>query len=168
MVGMNVSDASASMKQYCPFGEIFHADGGRSKSFRIFSDSNSAYCYACSEYFDPVLLLARYKDLSKKDAALFLLDYINYRPEDAESRWASLLEDTVPVDQDYLSEALKVFCSGVSPEWEIRQFDRDVSDPFNRCLKLLPMVRTDEDACKWLSVSKQVMRNTLGVSNEFV
>jgi hypothetical protein len=51
----------------------------------------------------------------------------------------------------------------MTPDWEDRQFDPTVSDKLRRCLGMLPKLRTEADAKKWLSVAKQAMSQTLGV-----
>ncbi len=166
LLGMDVMDFSiSSLKTYCPFGHITHEDGGQSKAFRIYPGTNSAWCFACQVYFTPVKLIAMDKDISEPDAAQWILETTNYIPPDYLSKWEALTrEEDSGLDLDSLAEALKVFCARMSPDWDAKQFDDDVSRKLRLCLGLLPKVRTKGDADKWLTTTKQVMSKTLGVS----
>lgn len=158
--------AISSFKTYCPFGALYHADGGDSKSFRLYTESNTAYCFAGCGHFTPVKLFAYANDLSLEEAAQDLLDEIGYVEETIETRWAKLQETDEKVDTDFLSEALKVFCSRIDKEWELDQFDQEIAFLLNRCLSLLSAVRTEEDAAKWFKAAKYVMKKKLGETNE--
>lgn len=166
MIGMVVPDFSyaASIKLYCPFGDVSHADGGTSKAFRIYPETNSAYCFACGEHFSPVKLLATARDLPLAEAADTLLEIAGVTEEGTEERWQQLLsEQDSPINTAELAEALKVYCSRVDPAWDERQFDPAVAETFQRCLELLGSVRTPADVTQWLGATKQVMAKRLGV-----
>lgn len=163
MANMDVGDyARAAMKVYCPFGEVYHHDGGMTKSMRIYPETNSAWCFAGCGYFSPVKMVAWYKDLSEEAAAESLLVQTNYVPEDYISQWDALLGETPTVDTASLAEALKVACSRICPDWDVLQFEEGVSLKLNQCLELLPKVKTKEDAVKWMEVTKHAMRAELG------
>jgi len=162
MIGMNVSDyAAASMKVYCPFGEIFHQDGGMSKSMRIYTESNSAFCFAGCGYFDPVKLISTKRDIPEEAAAEALLEETGYVAPNYQDQWDALMSEKPVVNTADLAEALKVACSRMVPNWEERQFDELVSHKLAQCLDLLRKVHTDDDATNWLDVTKKVMKATM-------
>lgn len=166
-LGMDIPDyASVSMKLYCPFGHLFHADGGMSKAFRIYPGTNSAYCFASCGYFTPVRLIAMDKDVSNDEAAEMILLETNYVPPDYTSRWAALTEETTQIDKDALANALKLACERIDPAWEIRQFEEPIAETFQKCLSLLTKVRTEEETSKWLAVTTEVMRKKIGEYRE--
>lgn len=153
-IGMGVS-GGYSGKLYCPFGELFHADGGVSKAFRIYEDS--AYCFAESMYFTPVRLIARDRGISDLDAAEYILDVTGYVAPDIDSQWAAVTNTEEVVNTDYLAEALKIYCQRICPDWEVRQFTESTSKKLTKCLELTDRVRTKDEVTQWLAVTKQVM-----------
>lgn len=162
-LGMDIPDFSfSSAKLYCPFGHLFHADGGQSKAFRVYPGTNSAFCFAGCGYYSPVRLIATDKGISEADAAESILEETNYVPPDFESRWNALMTEQATPNPDDLAEALKVACARMEPNWDERQFEEKVSIKLRQCLQLLPKVQTEEDATKWLSMTKQAMHITLG------
>jgi hypothetical protein len=145
----------------CPFG-FYHSDGGLSRAMRVYLASNTAYCFSCSKSYSPVSLASAAWDISWPNAAFRLLEDAGFKPKTLEERWA---EATTPihnsVDLIALADALKTFCSGISPDWTTRQLDDTIAVKLNKCLELLDAVKTDEDAAKWLQTCKMVMRKTL-------
>lgn len=164
LIGMEDVDyaAGGNAKIHCPFG-FYHADGGQSKSFRIY-ETNNCYCFACDESFRPVTLYARAKDISLDDAAEIILEASGYIAPTPEARWADLVSETVQVNQDSLAEALKLYCQRVDPLWEVKQFDDKVAHKFRQCLELLPNVRTVEQIRQWRAAANQAMTKVLGES----
>ena len=166
LIGMQVPDFSysASIKLYCPFGEVSHADGGSSKAFRIYPETNSSYCFACGEAYSPVRLLATAQDISLTEAADYLLELAGVTEEGTDERWEQLTsKQESPISTAELAEALKVYCSRVDSGWAERQLEPAVATTFQRCLELLGSVRTSADADQWLGATKQVMAKKLGV-----
>lgn len=159
IAGSDASDYGG--KQFCPFGHMYHADGGYEKAMRVYSESNSAYCFAGCGYFSPVKLVSMVKDMSDADAAEHILELTGYVAPTIDSLWEAATRDTRKVDTDALIEALKLACARYSPDWEDRQLDEDVAKIFTRCLRSLPKVRTEEDAEKWLRATKMIMRKAL-------
>lgn len=165
MIGMEVGDVShTSMKLYCPFGDMYHYDGGSSKSLRIYSETNSAWCFAGCGYFDPVKLIALKRDLTQRQAAEALLDETGYVKPNFSDQWDALMNEQPVIDTTSFAEALKVACSRMVPDWEERQFTPRVSALLSRCLALLSKVRSAEDGDKWLSTTKLAMWQGLGVN----
>jgi hypothetical protein len=148
-------------KVNCPFG-FYHSDGGFSKAMRIYITSNTAFCFSCSKSYSPVSLAAAAWDISWPNAAFRLLEDAGFKPKTIEERWATA---TTPihnsVDLISLADALKTYCSGISPDWTTRQLDDTIAEKLNQCLSLLDSVRTDEDAIKWLQICKTVMSKML-------
>lgn len=154
--------SGASRKIHCPFGELYHSDSGLEKTMRVFQKTNTAYCFRCNQSYDPVSLASAVWDTSRQAAALRLLEDSDFKPKTLEERWRDAVSSpTIEVDKLSLADALKVYCSGVSADWNTRQLDDSVGFKLNACLELLAAVKTNEDAVKWLEVCKQVMLNTL-------
>jgi hypothetical protein len=148
-------------KVHCPFG-FYHSDNGLSKAMRVYGASNTAYCFSCSKSYSPVTLAAAAWDCSLNAAALRLLEDIGYKRKTVAERWAeATAEKTSEIDILELAEALKIYCAGISPDWEMLQLQDDVAALLNRCLSLVKAVKTDEQADKWLIVCKQAMASKL-------
>lgn len=160
-VGVHVPEyAGGSVKMYCPFG-FLHFDGGESKAFRVYGESNSAYCFACGTRFTPVSLIATARDLPHRDAAEWILHEVGYVEPTYQARWEALAEQGPEIDRDALTEALKLACRRMDPQWEDRQFEDAVAKRFVACLALLPKVRTGQDAKMWLETTKTAMSRVL-------
>lgn len=161
-IGMHLGDfAVQSIKTYCPFGEMLHADGGRSKSFRVYPATNSAYCFACAMVFTPVRLVATERDIPEATAAEILLEEVGYVAPDYLSRWDAAWNPEVTVDTDGLANALKLACARMSQNWEEVQFDDSVSSVLQKCLAPLSKVTTEDEARAWLGTTKKVMKQVL-------
>lgn len=156
---VNASDFTG--KQYCPFGHMYHADGGYEKALRVYPGSNTAYCFAGCGYFSPVKLVAMAKDMEETEAADYILVITGYVAPTIDSLWEQATAETIKIDRDALTEALKLACSRISPDWEERQFDDDVATRFRQCLSLLPKVHTEQEAAQWLSATKKIMKKAL-------
>lgn len=164
MVGLDIGEfAVASLKLYCPFGQLYHEDGGSSRAMRVYPGTNSAYCFAGCGYFSPVKLVAMDRDMTEEAAAEYLLEEIGWVAPTYEAQWEALMAEKPVVDTASLAEALKVACSRMSPRWEALQFEEVVSTKLSQCFALLGKVHSEEDAQKWLGVTKQVMAAVIGV-----
>lgn len=160
MVGLDLPEdveSSRSAKVHCPFEEVYHSDRGVEPAMRIYPESNSAYCFSCSAYFTPVGLAAQAMDINRRDAAERLLDRIGYRRPDLASAWQQASEFTPELDHALLAQALKTYCARVVGGWSARQFEPNVAGRLSRCLNLLDLVVTDDDANLWLTTCKTVM-----------
>lgn len=161
LIGMDVSEGAAG-KMRCPFGMFNHSDGGTAKALRIYTESNSAWCFSCRIYYTPVRLYAEAKDLSRKDAALLLLEEIGWKPVSQAQRWADLVSPIKEsVDISMLALALRTYCARVCSEWEELQLNPEVAELLSRCLALLDRVSTAEEAEHWLETCKTVMNRKL-------
>lgn len=161
IVGMDLPDTiERSAKVHCPFGEIYHSDHGVDPAMRIYPQSNSAWCFSCSHYYTPTLLVARAWDVTLRAAATALLQRTGYRPPSPQDVWDQVVAEPA-VDRTALAEALKTFCRRAVPHWDAVQFEPDVSEQLDRCLRLLDLVHDEADGRKWLSACKMSMLNSL-------
>jgi hypothetical protein len=163
-IEVGMGDVSGMAKTYCPFGSVFHADGGRSRAFKVYPDTNTAYCFACQKVYDPVSLIATDKDITFRAAAELILEMKAYVSPDYQTRWDALTQKAVEVDHEALQDALKIACSTMVPDWATRQFEERVATKLTQCLTIARKVRTEEDGRKWLDMSKQAMRQVLRVA----
>lgn len=164
LIGMSEIDRfiTSNVKAYCPFGDVAHSDGGYEKAFRIYPDTNSAYCFACGKAWTPVSLMADARDLTPAEAADVILELSGYVEPTVDSEWDALVNAPVVIDRPELAEGLKVYCSRIASDWEERQFEPTVSRVLTSCLELLPAVKTREDVTKWFNATKRVMTSILG------
>jgi hypothetical protein len=152
-------------KIHCPFG-FYHSDGGLSKAMRVYLSNNTAYCFSCSKSYNPVSLTAAKLDCPMNNAALKLLEDFGYKAKTVDERWQEAIAQViVKPDTLALAEALKTYCSGIDPDWNIHQLDERVGETLTKCLSLLSQVTTDEEAFKWLDSTKLVMSRKL--ENEY-
>src|SRR5882724_1752587 len=92
-----------SWKTRCPFGEMYHIDMGSEKSMRVYSDTNSAYCFQGCGYLSPVSLHSKISGLPWQDAAEDLLQRMGYQDITDEEKWKKALDERRSVDPNYLS-----------------------------------------------------------------
>lgn len=160
-IGIYVPVRDGNKKVHCPFG-FYHSDGGQSKAMRIYYNSNTAFCFSCGKRYTPVTLASAYWDCAWVTAAFRLLDDAGIKPKTLEERWVEASTPEIKkIDLISLADALKMFCAGVSTDWDKQQYSDEISDKLNKCLTLLDSIKTDEDAVKWLNVCKQVMAKML-------
>lgn len=160
-VGIEVPDETVRRKLHCPFGGVYHSDGGLDPTFRVYEDSNSAYCFNCSSYFTPVSLAARAWGMTGRQAALRLLDLTGQRANlDYALIW-NQREVEPELDSSMLAEALKTYCRRIDPLWSRRQFDAEIAARLTRCLMLLDLVADRDAAQLWLDTCKEAMRREL-------
>lgn len=162
LVGMEVPEIIGdSVKLRCPFGTFYHSDGGIRPAFRVYPRSNSAFCFSCSATYKPVNLISMAYGDDYEDAAAYLLRQIDYRGLSPDDMWNSLEETGAPPDTASLGQALRTYCSSISPDWDDAQFSTIIATRLGNCLSLLDKVNTDEDAKKWLSATKKIMSKVL-------
>lgn len=149
-------------KVHCPQGEFYHSDGGSEPTMRIYSDSNSAYCFRCATAFSPVWMFAQVRGCKPREAAQTLLEMIGHKPPSVADLWEQFNNpEPIAPDTASLAVALKTYCSRLASDWKTRQFDANVSDKLTKCLTLLDYVVTEEQAVQWLKATKAVMRQVL-------
>lgn len=159
LVGVDVSEGreGSSIKTYCPFGRFYHSDGGKEAAFRVYAETNSAYCFSCKKYFSPVSLYSSATDVSYKNSAEYLLDKIGYRKPTVEEIWNNVQPKEPEPDKSMLNKALRLYCQRISTDWSKDQFKASVADILDKCLALLDSVTTSQEADYWLNSSKEVM-----------
>lgn len=159
-IGLDIPD-DARRKLPCPFGELYHSDGGIDPAMRVYSDNNTAYCFSCSSYFTPVSLAARAWGVPFREAATRLLDEVGYRPLSLPALWEQAQVFEPDVDRAHLAEALKIYCRRIDPNWGSRQFEPAVAGQLTRCLQLLDKVCNSDDVRLWLETCKEAMRRQI-------
>ncbi len=172
LIGMAVPEDVSygrSVKVRCPFGEIYHRDGGLDPSFRIYPESNHAYCFACAMGYSPVWLVAQAWGITARQAAAELLERAGIKPVSLADAWAAVAApDNLP-DVTLLAEALKTYCARIAPTgWAEAQFRPDVAATLSACLDLLDRVATAEDADQWLAGCKEAMSRALVRADVYV
>jgi hypothetical protein len=166
LVGMQVSgleDYGRSVKVRCPFGDVWHSDGGSEASMRIYTESNHAFCFSRCGYFTPVTLVAAAFDISRRAAAVELLQRAGIAAPTRAQAWARAVDCTPAPDTTALAEALKVFCSRQCTDWFTAQLDPAVADTLTRCLALLDLVGDDDGARRWLAGCKRAMQHRINL-----
>lgn len=165
MLGVDLPDGIAtggrSRKVSCPFGAIYHSDGGVSPAMRIYPDSNSAYCFSCAAFYTPVVLAAKAMDCDRPTAAIRLLDHIGFRPMDLAEQWHQARSYEPEINKPILADALKTYCRRIDSQWSQRQFEPRVAAALTRCLGLLDLVKDADDVTLWLDRCKEAMRRAL-------
>lgn len=166
-IGMEVPDFEfGKIKVYCPFGELVHDDGGRSKAFSIYPDTNSAYCFACGVPYRPVSLIATERDVAEPEAAEIILEAVGFVPPDFVSQWDAMTQAEPVPDVESLGTALKLACARMVPDWEERQFDDAIAPTLRACMSAAYKVKTEDDARDWLAKTKIIMSRALGVEGK--
>lgn len=160
MLGVEVFDGS-NRKIRCPFGKVYHSDGGIDPAMRVYPETNSCYCFSCTQYFTPVGIASQALDMGLRDTAEMLLDRIGHRPLDPVKAWEQASKYEPAPDTAMLAEALKTYCRRISPDWPARQFEPEISYLLRRCLGLLDQVKTGKGAVLWLTLCKRVMHRSL-------
>jgi hypothetical protein len=160
-IGMDVEASARARKIYCPFGNVFHSDGGDEPAMRVYEDSNHAYCFACRKYFTPSILIAMAEDIPEDRAVDSMLLELGYIKTDTGERWeAASAESTV--NTAALAEALHIAAARIITPWSVRQYDADVVEWMSKCLALLGKVETVEQGETWLDVTKKVLQHKFG------
>lgn len=169
LIGMHVPesvDMGRPVKVHCPFGEVYHRDHGAETAFRIYADSNHAWCFSCGQHYGPTKLVALAWGISRRQAAAELLERAGIKPATLADLWAEVAHHEPVPDTTMLAEALKTYCRRIDPGWEFHQFEPDVAAALSACLGLLDHVRSQADAALWLDQTKRVMQSRLGTVDD--
>lgn len=136
--GEDIPEDVGGWKAHCPEGSD-HSDGGASKSLKVYSDTNSAFCFSHNRKYTPVDLWKVHKNLKQNTAAAKgLLKHYGIRttPPTAEERWVALeaeLNTVKELDRDSLAESLLLFANSL-PHYSVRQYEEPVLDLIGRIL----------------------------------
>lgn len=162
LIGMEIPEIyGRSVKVRCPFGAVYHSDGGVDPAMRVYPDTNHAFCFAGCGAFSPVWLVRQAWGIDSQTAAAELLDRIGHKPVSLAQAWADVVSHEEPPDTVLLAEALKTYCARVVPDWGNVQYRAPAGPLLNRCLRLLDLVNTDAEARVWLERCKLAMRSLL-------
>ena len=155
LCGMDV--ASWSSKVECPFDDEL--------AFKIYSETNTAHCFACSKSYTPTSLLAEHRGIRIKEAAEILVDIAvregRYVPITPEARWAALTTAPLEMDKASEAEALKIYCARVDGDWKTKQFDLRIAATFAKCLAPLDKISTIDELQQWRTVARSAMLRAL-------
>lgn len=148
---------TGSLKVHCPFGPVYHADGGAEPALRVYPGPNNAWCFACSEFYTPVRICALAWGMPYDQVAVELLRRAGHKPVTYAQHWQSVLAPQADLGREDLAEALRCWLAERFPDWADLQFQPAVARYLARCLGLLESVSTPADCGKWLEGCKQVM-----------
>lgn len=155
---------AGSWKTDCPLGAE-HSDGGVRKSMRVYSTSNSAWCFSHSMKFSPVYLWQIATGLPRVKAAYDMLEYfeVTYRRKSPTERWNELNEfqDESSFDVDHIREAVRLYATTL-PGFSTRQYDAEVMRLMNEIYSRLESLKTstDYDTIEThLTKIKEILRN---------
>lgn len=162
-----VIDRSKSLKVRCPFGPVYHDDGGSEAALRVYPGPNNAWCFACGEFFTPVKMCSMAWDVSYETAALNLLDRIGYKPASFAHHWQAVTAPLLP-DGASIAQALKFACERMEPDWAQAQQDPVVAEYLAKCLGLVASITSESEAEQWLGVTQQVMHDILERRREVI
>lgn len=146
-------------KSDCPKGSE-HSDGGRTKAMRVYSDSNSAWCFRCSEKFLPVNLWQLVTGTaSPVKAAKDMLEHYGVRttPPTPQERWEAMEnKETEEVEYDSLKEVFLNYAKTL-PAYAVRQYEDPVLKAVTTVLNsadLLPKGAGSATLQEWIREAK--------------
>lgn len=153
-----IPEGAESWKVSCPFaGE--HKDGGADRQFRVYSSTNSGWCFSVHGFLTPVRLWQmRVGSPTLKDAARDLLIKFGIRIKEPswQERFALIRAEATErhtITAEAMVEALQVYLRGL-PAYTTRQFDTDVLTHVNSLLvdiqQFCTRGATLEEARRWL------------------
>jgi len=128
---------------------------GEYASMRVYY--GHAWCFACRTRFSAVRVLATVWDVDPETAAIRALKKAGYISEGYEQLWDAADHPKAP-DLPALNRALVTWCASSIPGWSGQlEYERGPADMLSECLRLLPLVRTEEECTEWMSGCQQVM-----------
>ena len=158
---IDVPGGASNWKTHCPLG-YEHSDGGASKSVRVYSESNSAWCFSHSMKFTPLSLWKLKYGGSRRGAAKELLKHfdVDLTPTSPEERWNKMNETSdLVIDPGYAMESLVRFAQTL-PEYASRQFEPSVLELVTTLLDKvgeLPSTSSYDILEGWLTESKRTL-----------
>lgn len=109
--GYNIPYEARSWKTRCPLAAE-HEDGGLDKQFRIYSESNTAYCFESHGRFDLLRLWQMHTHISKKqDAVIDLLEVfeVPYRDVPYQEKFVQIKEKRLNVSVESVVASMNLF-----------------------------------------------------------
>lgn len=164
LFNIDVPPDAGDWKAPCPLGSE-HSDGGRSKAMRVYSDTNSAWCFSHSKTFTPFSLWQlAHNTRAKKVPALEMLEKygISTSPPSTEERWNRLdaAAEGGPVDVEHLKDIYISFLRTL-PGYGTLQYEDEVLDIVSKTLRTLdnlPSGAAYDTLGEWLETAKKLMR----------
>lgn len=151
---------STSWKTSCPF-EFEHEDFGFEKQFRVYSETNSCFCFKMHGHMDPVILWqSRLPGLSRRQAAIDLLE--SYGIDTKTKNWRerfkeTLAESEASFDPAPVKRAFQVMLISL-PDYGRRQFEGDVITDVDTALKEIerkvPEFKSRKQLERWFNAVK--------------
>jgi hypothetical protein len=153
---------TTSWKTSCPF-QFEHEDYGFEKQFRVYSETNSCYCFKMHGHMDPVSLWqARLPGATRRQAAIALLEAFgietNTKHWRERFREAQDLRDE-PFDPAPVKRAFQTMLHSL-PDYDKRQFDGDVITDVDTALgeieRRVPEFKSSKQLEMWFNSLKGV------------
>lgn len=151
---------STSWKTSCPF-QFEHEDFGFEKQFRVYSETNSCYCFKMHGHMDPVILWqSRLPGSTRRQAAIDLLE--TYGVETKTKSWRERFREAQAEKQSSFDpapvmQAFQVMLSSL-PDYGKRQFDGDVIETVDQYLqeiqKTVPTFKSFKALDDWFNFIK--------------
>lgn len=148
---------STSWKTSCPF-QYEHEDAGFEKQFRVYSETNSCYCFKMHGHMDPVSLWqTRLPGSSRRQAAIDLLEA--YGVETKTKDWRERFRETQAhskrsFDPVPVTQAFQVMLHSL-PDYDRRQFEEGVIEDVDTALREIvmgvPQFSSFEDLEEWFN-----------------
>lgn len=150
-----------SIKARCPYADIYHLNDDASKSMRVYSDSNTGYCYMGCGVLTPVSVYAKLNDLSYSIAAFRLLELIGHKLKSLDEKWQDAISEITELNREGYKAALLEMCSSHSAVWDELQYRTSISSNLSKMLDILDKATTEDQADRWLEVSSRVMKSEI-------
>lgn len=172
LFGIEVPYGEGAWKVECPLG-YEHRDGGARRDMKVFTETNTAYCFNHREQFDNVTLwrILHGDKVSWNQSSIDLLKHfeVMQRFTDPDERWDRLdSEKDTEVDQVNVKDSLRLFATSL-PNYSVHQYRDEVLDTM-RDLYLkaneLPNNASYDTMDAWLTESKNTLTR-LWRENEF-
>ena len=159
LFGIDVPPGAGEWKTYCPLGQD-HSDGGTSRAMRVYSESNSAYCFSHGRSFTPVAIwMLKHGGPRFKAAREMAAHYeISTKPKTAEERWNSLNDSQErEIDTEVLRTSLINYARTLKG-YDAHQFEAmDLLTAILRTADDLSGEATYDTMKEWLDKSKYVL-----------
>ena len=177
---IDVPPDAGGWKCECPLG-YDHSDGGRTKAMKVYSASNTAWCFSHSRKFTPVSLWQIATDkLSRVESSKEILAYygIDPNPPSLDARWEATHDPHSAIQEDLFKspQEIKEFESETSvsiivgtflsylrsvPDYPTRQYEAPVMDTVNKILdgaRSFDSETTYATLEAWLNESKRTFK----------
>jgi hypothetical protein len=147
-----------SIKARCPYADIYHLTEDAGKSMRVYSDTNTAFCYMGCGVLTPVSVYAKLNGVSYKQSALFLLEKVGHKLKTFDEKWEDAVNAVQPLNLEGYREALNEMCLFYTDgEWNSLKYSSSISSSFSKLLEILDKAQSYEDADRWLEAAKKFL-----------